>query len=174
MASSGRVFFKSAHASDTCFATVPGLVPDAGDHPVRPCFETSDKRLYVVSPAFTDRRQATFRPAPVSGRRARRPAAPRPRLLGTRLAAPASDAGAHRSLCGWLPRTATRFCLRRAAGNHVPPRGGKPEGLPDGVFGRAPVPQTRPQSGEDLPTGRLRRRRWRRLGSVPVQAAACP
>lgn len=42
-------------------------------------------------------------------------------------------------------------CLRRAAGNHVPPHGGKPEGLPDGVFGRAPVPQTRPQSGEDLP-----------------------
>lgn len=54
------------------------------------------------------------------------------------------------------------LCLRRSAGNHVPPHGGKPEGLLDGVFGRAPVPQGRPQSGEDLPTGRLRRRRRRR------------
>jgi hypothetical protein len=28
-------------------------------------------------------------------------------------------------------------------------------GIPDGVCGCAPVPQARPQSGEDLPTGRL-------------------
>jgi hypothetical protein len=87
-----------------------------GDHPVRPSFETSDKRLYVVSPGISPITvRQPFRPARVSGRRARRPATPRPRLLGTRLAAPASDAS----------------------------------------------PQGRPQSGEDLPAGRLRRRRRR-------------
>src|SRR5690349_15566766 len=79
-----------------------------GDHPVRPSFmKLSDKRLYVVSPAFRRSPSVSVPTCTVSGRRARRPAAPRPRLLSTRLAVPASDAGTHRSLCGWLPRTAT-------------------------------------------------------------------
>ena len=65
-------------------------------------------------------------------------------------------------------------CLRGQPGNHVPPHGGKPEGLPDGVFGRAPVPQGRPQSGEDLPTGGSGDVDGDDADGVPVQAAAGP
>jgi hypothetical protein len=62
----------------------------------------------------------------------------------------------------------------RAEGHHVPPHGGKPEGIPDGVFGRAPVPQARLQSGEDLPTGGFGDGDGGDVGGVPVQAAVCP
>jgi hypothetical protein len=37
------------------------------------------------------------------------------------------------------PDTLTVNVAEQAAGHHVPPHGGKPESLPDGVFGRVPV-----------------------------------
>jgi hypothetical protein len=134
-----------------------------GDQPVRPSFtkpQISDSTSYPRH--FTDHRQAAFRPAPGSGRRVRRPAAPRPRLPGTRLAAPASDAGTDRSPCGRSPGTATRLCLIRAVGHHVPPHGSRPEGLPGRRLRPRAGPQARPHRGEDLPTPRLRRCRRRR------------
>ena len=68
MASPGRAFFRSAHASDTYFATVPGLVPRCPAiirfvHPLKP--QISDSTSYPRH--FADHRQAAFRPAPVSG-----------------------------------------------------------------------------------------------------------
>ena len=101
------------------------------------------------------------RPAPVSGRNAGA-ATPRATSSGYPAGRTLPTPVLIGRLCGWLPRTATLALPQAVAGNHVPPHGGKPEGLLDGVFGRAPVPQGRPQSGEDLPTGRLRRRRRRR------------
>jgi hypothetical protein len=53
--------------------------------------------------------------------------------------------------------------------HHVPPYGSKPEGLPDGVFGRAPVSEGRPHRVRTcLPGGSSND-----AGGVPVQAAAC-
>jgi hypothetical protein len=122
-----------------------------GDHPVRPFFmKTSDKRLYVDPRHFADYRRAAFGSAPVSGRRAQGR-----RLPGHAFWVPG---WLHRfrrryssTLCGRLPRTATpRFVSS-----------GQPA-IMSGVFGRAPVPEARPQSREDLSTGRSRRRRRRR------------
>ena len=93
----GSVLCRRARPSPRCPAIIRFV------HPLKP--QISDSTSYPRH--FADHRQEAFRPAHVSGRRARRPATPRPRLLGTRLAAPASNASAHRSLCGWLPRTAT-------------------------------------------------------------------
>jgi hypothetical protein len=148
-----------------------------GDHPVRPSFtkpQISDSTSYPRH--FADHRQAAFRPAPVSGRRARLPAAPRATSSGRPASRTASDAGAHRSLCGWLPRTATLALSQAGSRHRVPPHGGKPEGFRTAPSAVRRFPQARPQSGEDLPTGRLRRRRRRcrwRAGPgcrVPVMA----
>ena len=136
MASSGRAFFKPAHASDTRFATVPGLVPRCPAiirfaHPLNP--QASDSTSYPRHSPITARQRSALHPCQGGGPGARR--APRPRLLSAWLAAPASDARAYRSLCGRLPRTS-----RRHPGRRLRLRAG---------------PQARPQNGEDLPTGRL-------------------
>jgi hypothetical protein len=156
MASSGRAFFKPAHASDTCFATVPGLVPRCPAiirfaHPLNP--QTSDSTSYPRHSPITARQRSALHPCQGGGPGARR--APRPRLLSAWLAAPASDARAYRSLCGRLPRTATLALSQAGSRSSCPTARQQAEGIPAGVCGSAPVPQARPQSGEDLPTGRL-------------------
>ena len=156
MASSGRAFFKPAHASDTRFATVPGLVPRCPAiirfaHPLNP--QTSDSTSYPRHSPITARQRSALHPCQGGGPGARR--APRPRLLSAWLAAPASDARAYRSLCGRLPRAATLALSQAGSRSSCPTARQQAEGIPAGVCGCAPVPQARPQSGEDLPTGRL-------------------
>jgi hypothetical protein len=149
-----------------------------GDHPVRPFFmkpQTSDSTsIPGISPITVGQRSA-LHPYQDGGPGGRR-------LPGHAFWVP-----------GWLHRFRRRYSsialrmatahshpslrLGRAAGNHVPLQGGKPDGLLDGVFGRAPVPEARPPSGEDLSTclpggsGGVGRDD---VGGVPVQAAACP
>jgi hypothetical protein len=131
-----------------------------GDHPVRPSFtkpQISDSTSCPRHSPITARQRSTLHPCQSGAPGARRlpghvfwrPGWPHP--LPTPVLIDRS-AGGYRA-------QQPSLCLRRAAGHHVAPQGSKPEGIPDGVFGRAPVPQGRPQSGEDLSTGRLRRRR---------------
>ena len=163
MASSCRAFFKSAHASDTCSATVPSRQMP-GDHPVRPSFtkpQISDSTSYPRHSPITV--QAAFRRAP----RVRAACPPPGGSPATSSGHPAGRTRFRRQCSSAAPRTATA---------HSNPRfvsGGQPaimshraaaslKASPDGVSGRAPVPQARPHSCEDLPTGQLRRRRRRR------------
>jgi hypothetical protein len=156
MASSGRAFFKPAHASDTCFATVPGLVPRCPAiirfaHPLNP--QTSDSTSYP--PAFADHRQASVPPCtrvraagPVPGGS---PATPSGRPAGrtrfrrrcSSIALRTATAHSHpRFVSGRQPAIMSRrtAASRRHPGRRLRLRAG---------------PQARPQSGEDLPTGRL-------------------
>ena len=142
MVNSGRALFKSAHAPDTCFPRRARPSPRLpGDHPVRPSFmksQISDSTSY--SRHFTDHRQAAFRQHPCQG------GVPGARRLPRYVF----------SVPGWLHPSRTpvlidrsadgyrtqqhSLCLGRAAGSLVPPQGGKPEGLLNGVFGRVPIP----------------------------------